>query len=126
VKATPNISLAVPTSTPTKPELEGSSAGDARRGALEEEENHRRKSMEAPGTKKPENNLTQTLSEAMKDLNDTLIMDPTEGKRIIHALDSLIENTLRRNEMNMPFYKRWYLWYRHWKLQRKYRNVQKL
>ena len=89
--------------------------------------------MEAPGTKKPEKNSTQiwnrTLDEAMNDLSDIIILEDTSGDisrladDVIKELDELIEDTLRRNEMNMPFYKRWYLWYRHWKLQRKYRNV---
>ena len=87
--------------------------------------------MEAPGTKKPESNWTQTwndmCNEAIDDLMDGMSMDPHRPwNEIIKDLDDLIEETLRRNEMKLPFYKRWYLWYKHWKLQRKYRNVYKI
>jgi hypothetical protein len=108
VKATPNISLAVPTSTPTKPELEGSSAEDARRGALEEEGSHKRKNMEAPGTKKPDSNSTQTLNETLKNLDD------------------LIEDALHASYMMLPFYKRWWYKYKNWRLIRRYRHVTNL
>jgi len=72
------------------------------------------------------------LSEALDDLTDAVILEDTSGdisklgERVIRELDDLIEDTLRRNEMNMPFYKRWYLWYRHWKLQRRYKKCQKI
>jgi hypothetical protein len=128
VRATPSISSAVPTSTPTRPGLGESSAGDARRGAHEEEGSHRRRNMAAPGTKKPDRSLIQTLSkfeEDFRDLQNIINMSPEERDRTVKKLDCLIEEALRKNERMMPFYKRWYMWYKHWKLQYKYWKIQR-
>ena len=86
--------------------------------------------MATPGMKKPVSSLTQnwneTCDEAIKDLMDSSYMDPDiPWDEAMGRLDSIIEEALRRNDLKLPFYKRWCLWYRHWKLKRRYKECQR-